>query len=88
MTAVSQDWQTRTFAQFYRWGFYFRIRGWGLAIQRDLPILFSERYGYRSLLRIGRWAFTPLRRSEGGMMQISESVRRDRADANVGRLDP
>ena len=48
--------------QFYRWGFYFRVSGWGAAIQRDLPILFSERNGYRKRVRIGRWALSFLQR--------------------------
>ena len=50
-----------TGGQWYRWGFFFRLHGWGMGIQRDLPILFSERNGYRKRARIGRWAFTVLR---------------------------
>jgi hypothetical protein len=44
-------------------GFYFRVLGYGLAVERDMPMLFSERNGYRRALRIGRWAaqmLTPL----------------------------
>ena len=37
-------------------GFYFRIGGYGLAWNRDLPQLFSERYGHRKVWRFGRWA--------------------------------
>lgn len=51
-----------TFLSLYRWGGYFRIFGWGAALQRDLPILFSERNGRRKRLRVGRWAFSFLRR--------------------------
>jgi hypothetical protein len=42
-------------------GFYFRLRGYGLAVDRDLPVCFSERYGHRNVLRIGRWALQFLR---------------------------
>ncbi len=41
----------------YRWGFWFRIRGYGLAVRRDSPVLFSERYGHRRVHRMGRWSF-------------------------------
>jgi len=37
-------------------GFYFRIRGYGLSVQRDRQKLFSERNGYKRVLRIGSWA--------------------------------
>jgi hypothetical protein len=41
----------------YRWGAYFRIRGYGAALSMDLPVLFSERYGHRRVYRLGRVAF-------------------------------
>lgn len=44
-------------------GFYFRVFGFGLSIQRDMRVLFGERYGYRRVLRVGRWAFMWLKRS-------------------------
>jgi len=50
-----------TFICYYRWGMYFRVLGRGLSIQRDLPVLFSERNGYRKVVRIGRWALEVLR---------------------------
>lgn len=37
-------------------GFYFRVRGYGLSFDTDLPVLFSERNGHRHVLRIGRLA--------------------------------
>ena len=49
-----------------RWGFtgfYFRLWGYGLSFERDAPVLFSERYGHRRVLRIGRWAVQWLKRS-------------------------
>lgn len=42
-------------------GFYFRLLGYGLSVQRDRPVLFSERNGYKRVLRIGRWAFEVLK---------------------------
>lgn len=43
-------------------GFYFRVLGYGLSIHRDRPILFSERNGYKHVLRLGRWAVELLTR--------------------------
>lgn len=51
-----------TFIRFFRWGCYFRVNGRGLAIQLDLPVLFSERYGYRKVWRAGRWSAELLRK--------------------------
>lgn len=45
----------QTFFQPTRHGFYFRIMGWGIAVGRDRKPRFSERYGYRKVLRLGRW---------------------------------
>ena len=41
-----------TTAMCWRWGFWFRIAGWGLHIKpaRGHVKLFSERYGYRRVL--------------------------------------
>lgn len=44
-------------------GFYFRVLGYGLSVQRNRPVLFSERNGYKRVLRIGRWAVEWLKRS-------------------------
>lgn len=44
-------------------GFYFRLWGFGFAVERDMPVLFSERYGHRKVWRQGRWAFQWLTRS-------------------------
>ena len=41
------------FKQGGNWGFWFRIRGYGLAVS-TMELLFSERMGYRKTLRIGR----------------------------------
>ena len=35
-------------------GFWFRCFGYGMAIDIDAPMLFSERMGIRKALRIGR----------------------------------
>jgi hypothetical protein len=43
------------FCRFER-GFYFRICGYGLSFERDMPVLFSERHGHRKVRRYGRWA--------------------------------
>lgn len=45
-------------------GFYFRICGYGLSVQLDVPVFFSERNGYRRVLRVGRWAIEWLRRAQ------------------------
>lgn len=42
-------------------GFFFRICDKGLSFSLDAPVLFSERYGYRKVLRIGRLAIEVLR---------------------------
>jgi len=46
----------RTFLVRHESGFYFRIVGYGLSIDSNRRVGFSERYGYRRVLRIGRWA--------------------------------
>jgi hypothetical protein len=43
-------------AHVYRWGFWIRIFGRGVRVERDARLLFSERYGYTRALRIGRWS--------------------------------
>ena len=43
------------------WGFWARIFGYGIAISTLKP-LFSERYGYTKILRIGRIKIKLLRR--------------------------
>ena len=35
--------------------FWFRIFGKGLTFSTNSPILFSERYGYRKTLRLGKY---------------------------------
>lgn len=42
-------------------GFYFLVFGHGLAVQRDLRVYFSERYGQRRVYRLGRWSLELLR---------------------------
>lgn len=39
-----------------RGDFYFRVLGYGLSFTKNFPVMFSERYGYCRVLRIGRWA--------------------------------
>lgn len=52
----------RTFFVKHSSGLYFRIGGYGLAFERDMTPLFSERNGYRRVWRIGRWAIQWLTR--------------------------
>jgi len=52
-------------------GFYFRVRGYGLSIQADRQVLFSERYGHKRVIRIGRWAIEWLKRSQLPQPQCS-----------------
>jgi hypothetical protein len=51
----------KTFWVSHSSGFYFRLFGYGLSFDLNLPRLFSERYGYRRVLRIGRLAIEWLR---------------------------
>ena len=44
-------------------GFYFRVMGYGLAIDRDMRRGFSERNGYQKVYRLGRWALQLLKPS-------------------------
>ena len=41
----------------WKWGLWFRLFGYGPHIERDRMALFSERYGYRKVYRLGRWSF-------------------------------
>jgi hypothetical protein len=43
-------------------GFWFRIFGYGLAFDIDLPVLYSERHGFRRVSRFGRIAVEVLHR--------------------------
>jgi hypothetical protein len=51
---------TNTFWVSHESGFYFRVFGYGLSIDSNRRVSFSERYGYRKVLRIGRWAIEVL----------------------------
>lgn len=44
-----------TACHFWRWGFWFRVLGYGLTVVQtsQYPPLFSERHGYRKFLRVG-----------------------------------
>lgn len=42
-------------------GFYFRVFGRGLSLEVDRPKLFSERNGFRKVLRIGRLSIEVLK---------------------------
>lgn len=46
----------KTFWCNHEHGFYFRVRGYGLSFDMAMPVMFSERNGYRKVLRIGRLA--------------------------------
>ncbi|WP_193727210.1 hypothetical protein [Burkholderia sp. BE17] len=54
---ISRD----TFFVAHRKGFFFRLRGKGLAFEIDHRRYFSERYGYRKVYRIGRLSLEVLR---------------------------
>lgn len=49
----------------YDGGLWFRVFGRGLSISDKVknPPLFSERYGYKKVIRIGKWGIKFLRRS-------------------------
>lgn len=47
---------TETFWCRHEGGFFFRVRGYGLAFDTKLPVLFSERIGIRRVIRIGKLA--------------------------------
>lgn len=42
---------------FFSEGFWVRAFGYGPFIRKDRMVLFSERYGYRKVWRLGRWSF-------------------------------
>lgn len=42
-------------------GFWFRLFGWGLSFDTDLPVFYSERHGFRKVHRFGRLAVQVLR---------------------------
>ena len=46
----------KTFFHKFADGMYFRVNGYGMAFQRDMPRLFSERNGFRRVFRVGRWS--------------------------------
>jgi len=50
----------------WRWGFWFRLFGWGLHVRDTTTrrLLFSERNGLTKGLRLGRW-YAKLLRPEG-----------------------
>lgn len=51
-----------TFWCWHASGFYFRVRGYGLAVDFNSRVTFSERNGYRSkLVRIGKFAIEVLK---------------------------
>lgn len=54
------DWRF-AYGIFWKWGGWIRVLGYGPHVQLDRPVYFSERYGYRKILRIGRWSFQWLR---------------------------
>ena len=41
-------------------GFWFRVGNWGLSVSNERP-LFSERYGYTKVLRLGQWGIQVLK---------------------------
>ncbi len=52
-----------THIHFFRWGFWFRVAGYGLHIQSSKGIspLFSERYGHRKAWYFGGLRFEALK---------------------------
>lgn len=51
---------------FYDGGFWFRIFDFGICISNKIknPPLFSERYGFFKVIRVGRYGFAFLKRKE------------------------
>ncbi len=49
---VSSD----TYLYTCRLGLFFRVRGFGMSIEKDRPRLFAERIGFRRVYRLGRWS--------------------------------
>ena len=45
------------YCAFFREGFFIRVFGYGPFLRLDRMVLFSERYGYRKVFRLGRWSF-------------------------------
>jgi hypothetical protein len=57
ITSMSNAYPCRgTFWQTTESGFYFRIRGYGLSFDTDLPVMFSEREGMHYVWRLGRYS--------------------------------
>ncbi|AJY40028.1 hypothetical protein I6G56_26640 [Burkholderia humptydooensis] len=50
-----------TFFVVHRKGFFFRLRGKGLAFEIDRGCYFSQRYGHRKVYRFGRLSLEVLR---------------------------
>lgn len=44
-----------------RWGFWFRVLGYGIGVRNDSGPSFSERNGYTRYVQIGRWIVKPLK---------------------------
>ena len=44
-----------------RTAIWFRLCGIGFSVDLDMPVLFSERHGFRKVRRWGRWSFEVLR---------------------------
>lgn len=47
---------TKPFFSAWRWGMCAHAFGFRVYISNDKPVLFSERYGYTKVYRLGRWA--------------------------------
>lgn len=61
---VSANWFNGTFQLYFsKNAFWFRVLGFGLSISSH-PLLFSERYGYSKVLRIGKMKFKLLNPAE------------------------
>ena len=56
---------TITGAAAWPWGFWFRVRGYGLRVAITPIRLFSERNGLRRVLRVGWFVAEPLRPERG-----------------------
>ena len=48
--------------EFWPKGFWIRVYGYGPMVAIDRMVLFSERYGYRRIFRLGRISFEWLTR--------------------------
>jgi len=50
------------YGQVWRWGFWIRVFGYGIAVRRD-SLSYSERHGHARTVRVFGWIVKPLGRA-------------------------